>query len=47
VKVGFKEMRLELADWIQLAQDLCQWRTLINAVPNSKFPDNKGDLFTG
>jgi hypothetical protein len=32
VKIDFKEIRREIVDWIDLAQDMDRWRALVNAV---------------
>jgi hypothetical protein len=32
------ELGLEGADWILLAQDRYQWRSVVNAVMNLRFP---------
>ena len=32
VKIGFKEIRWEIVDWIDLAQDTDKWRDLVDAV---------------
>jgi hypothetical protein len=32
IKMGFKEIRYEGVDWIQLDQDRNQWRVLVNVM---------------
>jgi hypothetical protein len=34
IKVGVKEIGREIMDWIHLAQDRDQWRTIVNTVMN-------------
>jgi hypothetical protein len=39
-----KEMRLENADWIHLAQDRVQWRGLVNTLVYNRVPLKEGKL---
>jgi hypothetical protein len=38
IKPGFREIGIDGANWIQLAQDRVQWRTFINTVMNLWVP---------
>jgi hypothetical protein len=34
IKIGLREIGLDGMDWIELAQDMDQWRALVNTVMN-------------
>jgi len=34
-------------DWIDLAQNMCRWQGLVNAVMNFRVPLNAGNFLTG
>jgi hypothetical protein len=36
--MGLSEIRLNVVDWIGLAQDRYRWRALVNAVMNLRVP---------
>jgi hypothetical protein len=38
IKMHLLEIGLGDLDWINLAQDRCRWRTLVNAVMNLQVP---------
>jgi hypothetical protein len=38
IKMDLREIRWDGMDWIDLAQDRDQWRALVNAVMNRRFP---------
>jgi hypothetical protein len=38
IKLHFREIGLDGMDWIHLAQNRDQWRTLVNAVMNLQVP---------
>jgi hypothetical protein len=38
IKMGLREIGWDGMDWIDLAQDRDQWRTLVNAVMNLRVP---------
>jgi hypothetical protein len=38
IKVNLKEIASEDMDWIHVAQDKVQWRTVVNTVMNFRFP---------
>jgi hypothetical protein len=37
-KMDLREIRWDGMDWIDLAQDSDQWRVLVNAIMNLRFP---------
>jgi hypothetical protein len=38
VKINLRELGMEGANWIQLAQDRVQWRVFVNMVMNLRVP---------
>jgi hypothetical protein len=38
IKVELREIRIEGASWIQLAQDRVQWRAFVNTVMKLRIP---------
>jgi hypothetical protein len=38
IKMDFREIGIEGANWIQLAQDIIQWRVFVNTVMNPRVP---------
>jgi hypothetical protein len=34
IKIDLREIGWDGMDWIDLAQDICQWRALVNTVMN-------------
>jgi hypothetical protein len=38
IKMDFKDIGWDCIDWIDLAQDMEQWRTLVNTVMNLRIP---------
>jgi hypothetical protein len=43
--MDLREIGIDGAIWIQLAQDSVQWRTCVNTVINLQFPWRKQDIF--
>jgi hypothetical protein len=41
-KISLKEIGCDDVDWIHLAQDIEQWRALVNRVINDHRPDDGG-----
>jgi hypothetical protein len=41
-----REMGWGVMDWIDLAQDSDQWRTLVNTIQTSRFPVNFGKFLS-
>jgi hypothetical protein len=44
IKMDLREIGRDGMDWIELAQDRDQWRTLVNTVLNFWVPYNCGEL---
>jgi hypothetical protein len=42
IKIDLREMGWDGMDWIELAQDMDQWRALVNTVMNLRFPNMLG-----
>jgi hypothetical protein len=38
IKMDLREIGIDMANWIQLAQDRVQWRACVNMVMNFRFP---------
>jgi hypothetical protein len=38
IKMDLREIRIDEANWIQLAQDRVQWRACVNTVMNLRVP---------
>jgi hypothetical protein len=38
IKMDLREIRIDVANWIQLAQDRVQWRAFVNSVMNLRVP---------
>jgi hypothetical protein len=38
IKIGLREIRMDVMDWIDLAQDTGKWRALVNTVMNFRVP---------
>jgi hypothetical protein len=38
IKMDLREIGIDGANWIQLAQDRVQWRTFVDTVMNLRFP---------
>jgi hypothetical protein len=44
IKLDLREMRVDGANWIRLAQNGVQWRGFVNMVMNLRFPYRKQDI---
>jgi hypothetical protein len=42
IKMDLREIRIDGANWIQLAQDRVQWRVSVNTVMKLRFPQRTG-----
>jgi len=38
IKLGLREIKIDVANWIQLAQNRVQWRTCVNTVMRHRVP---------
>jgi hypothetical protein len=38
IKLDLGELRIDVANWIQLAQDRVQWRAFLNSIMNLRVP---------
>jgi hypothetical protein len=45
--MNLREMGWCGVDWIDLAQDMDQWRALVNTVMNRRVPENVGKFLSG
>jgi hypothetical protein len=45
IKMDFREMRIDGANWIWLTQNRVQWRTCVNTVMNLRVPQESRLLF--
>jgi hypothetical protein len=45
IKMDLREIWIDGANWIQLAQDRVQWRACVNTVMNVRVPIRKQDIF--
>jgi hypothetical protein len=43
--MDFREIGINGANWIQLAQDRVQWRAFVNTVMNLRVPQESGIFF--
>jgi hypothetical protein len=47
IKIDLREIGWDDVDWIDLAQDMGQWRALVNTVMNLRVPKNAGKFLSG
>jgi hypothetical protein len=45
IKMDLREIEIDWANWIQLAQDRVQWRTFVNTVMNLRVPQESRIFF--
>jgi hypothetical protein len=45
IKLDLREIGIDGANWIQLAQDRVQWRAFVNTVMNLRVPYRKQGIF--
>jgi hypothetical protein len=45
IKMDLREIGIDGANWIQLAQDRVQWWAFVSMVMNLRFPLRKQDIF--
>jgi hypothetical protein len=45
IKMDLREIGIDGANWIQMAQDMVQWRACMNTVMNLRVPQRKQDIF--
>jgi hypothetical protein len=43
--MGLREIGIDGANWIRLAQDTVQWRAFVNTVMNLRVPQESGIFF--
>jgi hypothetical protein len=46
IKMDLREIGWDGGDWIDLAQDMDQWRALVNTVMNLRVPENGGKFLS-
>jgi hypothetical protein len=46
IKMDLREIGWDGMDWIDLVQDMDQWRALVNTVINFMFPQNAGNFLS-
>jgi hypothetical protein len=46
INVNFKEINLGGVDWIDLAQDKCQWRAFVYTIMKLQVPKNTGKFLS-
>jgi hypothetical protein len=46
IKMNLREIEWDGMDWIDLAQDRDQWRTIVNTVMNLRVPYNAGNFLS-
>jgi hypothetical protein len=47
IRINLMEIAWQVVDWIHLAQDMDQWRALVNTVMNLHVPYNAGKFSSG
>jgi hypothetical protein len=45
IKLDLRDIGIDGANWIQLAQDMVQWQASVNTVMNLRVPQRKQDFF--
>jgi len=45
IKMDLREIGIDGANWIRLAQDRVQWRAFVNTVMNFRVPQRKQEFF--
>jgi len=46
IRLDLREIGWKCVDWMDLAQDRNEWRTLVNTVMNIKGPQKAANFFT-
>jgi hypothetical protein len=44
IKLDLREIGIDGVNWIRLAEDIVQWRALMNTVMNLRVPERKQDI---
>jgi hypothetical protein len=44
IKMGLREIGIDVANWIRLPQERVQWRAFVNKVMNLRIPLRKHDI---